>query len=210
MFPTPDISETDVIYLQANYNFGLYSPNAGNSQDFGVFDGSTFSGNLTLPQQYENAIILGMMKQMFKDIEGGYERELHLLKVLQYSGEKFEYGFNDYTEIKDTPVPTTGNTMIDEITSSSLDSADKYARITIIFGTDPPTFTVESQRGWSSPPTLLSDDGNILTIASADNEFATRTLVLKNNDNIDANRVSTNQITLNYFGSDYGTLTFLS
>jgi len=65
---------------------------------------------------------------------------------------------------------------------------------------------MESQKGWSSIPTLLSDDGNIITINSADNEFAATTLVLKNNDNIDANRASTSSITLDYFGTGFGSL----
>ena len=208
LYPIPDSDGTDNILLQGNFNLGLYSPDAGSSQDFGVFDGSTFSGNLTLPQQYEQAILLGMMKQMFRDFEPDYEREMNMLKVLQYNGESFEYEFNDHTETKDISVPTSGSTMINEITIT--DTADKYVRFTIVYGAGgTSTLTVESQRGWSSVPTLLSDNGSIITISSADNEFAGNTLIIKNNDNIDANRVDTGTITLNYFGSNFGTLILL-
>lgn len=201
LFPIPDSAGTDNILLQGNFNLGLYSPNAGSSQDFGVFNGSTFSGNLTLPVQYEQAILLGMMKQMFKDIQPEYDREMNMLKVLQYNGESFEYGFNDHTEVKGESVPTTGVSMINE---AVVDSADKYVRFTVSYGAGgTSTLVMESQKGWSSVPTLLSDDGNIITITSADNEFAANTLVLKNNDNVDANRASTSNITLNYFGSSF-------
>ena len=210
LFPVPDIAGTDNIFLQANYNFGLYSPNAGSSHDFGAFDGSDFSGNLTLPQQYEQAILLGMMKQIFKEFEVDYEKEMNLLKVIQYNGEGFEYGFNDHTETKEVSVPTTGSVMINEITSAAIDSADKYIRFTIVYGAGgTSTLIMESQKGWNSIPTLQSDDGNIITIVSADNEFAATTLVLKNNENVDANRVNTGEITLNYFGANFGTLTVI-
>ena len=199
LFPTPDISETDVIYIQANYNFGLYSPNAGNSQDFGVFNGSVFSGNLTLPQQYEKAIILGMLKQIFADIEVQYERELALLKVLQYNGEKFEYDFNDHSETNYQSVSTSGASVIND---AVVDSANKYLRVTITYGAGgTSSMVVNSQKGWSSLPAFLSDSGSIITINSADNEFNSSTLILKNNDNIDANRVDAGNITLTYYAS---------
>ena len=60
---------------------------------------------------------------------------------------------------------------------------------------------VNSQKGWSSLPAFLSDSGSIITINSADNEFNSSTLILKNNDNIDANRVDAGNITLTYYAS---------
>jgi len=55
-----------------------------------------------------------MMKQMFKDIQPEYDREMNILKVLQYNGESFEYEFNDHTEVRDVQVPTTGQSIVNE------------------------------------------------------------------------------------------------
>uniref|UniRef100_A0A6H1ZQ98 Uncharacterized protein n=1 Tax=viral metagenome TaxID=1070528 RepID=A0A6H1ZQ98_9ZZZZ len=89
LYPTPASSGDDII-IQSESNFNLYSPTAV-SNDFGTFNGTTFSGDTTIPTQYDLAIILGMMQQVFPDYNTLYEREMSMLRIKQYNGEKFEY-----------------------------------------------------------------------------------------------------------------------
>jgi len=92
LYPAPTVADT----LTVNYtpNFNLFSPSVVTTQDFGLFDGKAFSLNTVFPTQYDKLLLLGMMKQIFKDFEGDYQKEEALLKVLQFNGEKFDYHYD--------------------------------------------------------------------------------------------------------------------
>lgn len=90
VYPYP-MADGDTITIRCHYNFNLFSPQDTTQQDFGTYDGVNFSGYTPFPTQYDTALLLGMMKQIFKDIETDYEREMSLLRVKQYNGEKFTY-----------------------------------------------------------------------------------------------------------------------
>lgn len=53
-----------------------YSPSAGSNQDWGNFDGSTFSGNLVIPDKYKDLLILFMLGKCFDDKKQEFENEL--------------------------------------------------------------------------------------------------------------------------------------
>ena len=89
LYPTP-ASSGDTIVIVSNLDMQIYSPSAS-SNDFGTFDGEVFSGNLNLPTVYDQAVLYGMLSQIFPDIKAQYEQEKILLKVKQYNGVKFEY-----------------------------------------------------------------------------------------------------------------------
>lgn len=90
LFPTP-ISNGDSIIITSKMDFKLFSPSVNTIQDFGTFNGSVFTGNTVFPTQYDQAILLGMISQIFKDLIPEYEQECSLLRVRQFNGEKFSY-----------------------------------------------------------------------------------------------------------------------
>jgi hypothetical protein len=203
LYPTPDKSG-DTIIVTSNLNYGLYSPSAS-THNFGTFDGNTFSGNLVFPDQYEQALLKGMMKELFPklkhpDIHGDYEAEIELLKVLQYNGEKFEYHFDEFETDENEGIPTArGSTNVD------IDQANKELRFTAVYGG---SISVEYTRDWVAAPTVV-DDGTKLIITSS-GEFTMKTYVTPNSMNVDSYQVAgdeTNTIHVNYYGNNYGTIT---
>ncbi len=89
------------LVINYNPNFNLYSPSSVNAGDFGLFLNGVWSGNTTLPTQYDKLILYGMLQKMFPDkAKGGtdfekeYLKELSLLRVKQFSGERITYKMN--------------------------------------------------------------------------------------------------------------------
>jgi hypothetical protein len=77
------------LIINYNPNFNLYSPSSVNAGDFGSFINDSWSGNTTLPTQYDKLLLLGMLKWLFKDMEEDYLKESMLLLSKQYNGETF-------------------------------------------------------------------------------------------------------------------------
>ena len=73
-----------------------YSPSAGSSQDWGSFDGSTFSGSLPLPDKYKDLLVLFMLGKCFGDKKQEFEFRLESFKGNSASKGK--------DEIKYTPI----------------------------------------------------------------------------------------------------------
>lgn len=85
VYPNPVNADTLTVYFTSNYN--LYSVSGVTAQDFGSFDGKSFTGNTVFPTQYDKLLILGMLKQLFRDIEADYLKEQRVLKARQFNGE---------------------------------------------------------------------------------------------------------------------------
>lgn len=197
LYPTPDSDDLDIV-IQCNYNYNLYDP-TDSTNDFGTFDGTTFSSNTVLPTQYDNVLLLGMLNQIFPDYKLKYEEECSLLRVKQYNGEKFTYDFGGEKETKDGLIFNKG------VTELNMDEAEKYIRFEFTYGSVSIS-DIKYQRGWTVVPTV-SDDGTTITISSAQAEFNSSTKVDSNNANVDINRTSTSTITVNYFGNVYTKIT---
>lgn len=102
-YPVPSEIYTVKVYYKPN--FKLYSPSSTTVGDFGNYGltnqqtlpypqieyGGGFTGNTVFPSIYDNLIILGLMKQMFKEYEEDYIKESILLRAKQFNGEKLDY-----------------------------------------------------------------------------------------------------------------------
>jgi hypothetical protein len=56
--------------------------------DFGSFFNGVYTGNTVFPTQYDKLILLGMLKQLFKELEEDYLKESILLRAKQFNGGK--------------------------------------------------------------------------------------------------------------------------
>jgi hypothetical protein len=93
LYPTP--SSVGIITVNYKPNFNFYSPSSTTIGDFGDFRITTaegFHGNTVFPTQYDELTLLGMLKQLFNDIEQEYRKEKFLLMAKQISG----VGLNKY------------------------------------------------------------------------------------------------------------------
>lgn len=103
LFPNPDTVDT----LTLNYipNFNLYSPSSIVLGDFGNYGiGAAgvngFSGNTVFPSQYDNLILLGLMKNFFDDYEAKYLKEKLLMTAKKFNGERFSYNMTGVVDGK--------------------------------------------------------------------------------------------------------------
>lgn len=88
LYPNPVTADTLVVNYVANFN--LYSPSsitAGDFGDFSIAHANQYTGDTVFPTQYDKLLILGMLKQIFKDIEEDYSKEKMILKARQFNGE---------------------------------------------------------------------------------------------------------------------------
>lgn len=80
LYPIP--TSADNMVINGVFNFDFADPTGDpNDADY----------DEVFPSQYDKLIVLGMMKQLYKDLEPDYQREKTLLYSLQYNGEKFDY-----------------------------------------------------------------------------------------------------------------------
>ena len=196
LYPTPSVS-SDTILITSNYAYALYSPSGATAQDFGSFDGSTFSGNTVFPTQYDQALLLGMMKQMFKDIQADYDKEWHLLRVKQYTGQKFTY---ELGEDKEQSKPLTYSKGVEVLNE---DFPYKKLRYTALY--DSHTVTEEYSKNFSDVVTAV-DNGTRIIITSAGGEFTNKTRVYTNNSDVDCYQLTGSESTTIYidYSGDYG------
>ena len=92
IYGNPVIADTMVVGFESNFNF--YSPSQVTAGDFGSFLNSAYTGNTCFPTQYDKLILLGMLKQLFKDMEEDYLKESILLRAKQFNGRKFGYSMD--------------------------------------------------------------------------------------------------------------------
>lgn len=73
-----------------------YSPSGSVSQDWGAFDGSTFSGNLKIPDKYQMLVKYYLLGKCFNDMSE-YEKQLSILRVNNANTQNNvpEYKYND-------------------------------------------------------------------------------------------------------------------
>lgn len=69
-------SAAGTIRLWYQKNTGFYAPSGSSTQNWGTFDGSTFTGNLKLPEKYLDLLILFMLGKIFPDKQAEYESKL--------------------------------------------------------------------------------------------------------------------------------------
>jgi hypothetical protein len=87
-------SSAGTIRLWYQKNTGYYSPSGSSSQNWGTFDGSTFTGNLKIPEKYLDLLIKYMLGQIFPDKQQEYETVLQRFKGDSISTSKGEIGYN--------------------------------------------------------------------------------------------------------------------
>ena len=88
VYPNP--VNADTIVINYNPDFNLYSPSSITAGDFGNFLNDQWSGNTTLPTQYDKLLLYGMLKKMFPEFEVEHSKEELLLMSKQFNGETFE------------------------------------------------------------------------------------------------------------------------
>lgn len=92
--PTP----TSTFYIRLWYYADTlwYSPSGSVSQDWGTFDGSTFSGNLMIPDKFQMIIKYFLLGKCFKDMSE-YEKQISILRTNNANTiyTKPEYKYND-------------------------------------------------------------------------------------------------------------------
>ncbi len=90
LYPNPTVA--DVIDLNYKLNFNLYSASQATVGDFGDYGitANGFSGNTVFPTMFDNLLLLGLMKQMFKDMELDYKQEAITLLGRQFNGQSLK------------------------------------------------------------------------------------------------------------------------
>ena len=198
LYPTP-ANNTDTILVQGVFDYTLYSPSTNNN-DFGKFDGSTFSGNTVFPSQYDRLILLGMQKQIFNDIEEEYRREKLLLMAKQFNGQNLnEYRMTGVIGAGCPGTPRVG-VVINQTSESDMLNTLKYVLIQL--DSDIPTILKKSGYGVIT----VSYDSNLktLTVLSVA-EFSVRTFVEPNQKGTDFYWINTSKINITP-PDNYGTL----
>ena len=89
VYPTPTDEASLTVYYSVDSLY--YSPSGTTSQDWGAFDGDSFTGNLILPDRYNKAINLYVLGLYFDDIEVKYKEEIMSLKGGHSNHAKLEY-----------------------------------------------------------------------------------------------------------------------
>jgi hypothetical protein len=88
IYPKPIDMGTLIVNHVSNFN--LYSPSStskGDFGDYGITNSQDYYGNTVFPTQYDTLILLGMMKQFFKDVETDYLKEKIVSMAKQVNGE---------------------------------------------------------------------------------------------------------------------------
>lgn len=86
-------SGTATVYYYIDTNF--YSPSSSDSQDWGGFDGASYTGDLVLPDRYLKAVQYYMLSEIFPGYWDKYIYELNGLKESQASNKtSFNYRIN--------------------------------------------------------------------------------------------------------------------
>ena len=170
---TPVSTGTLTIYYHPDFNY--YRPSLGGTEDWGTFDGVTYSGKLLIPDRYDMAVLYKMLAFMFPDFIPMYEKELRSLRESRVGSteDTFMWSFGGDSE-QDVGINTTIGYGTTSVPSTS---ADKFLRIR---ATDAGVATVSEASGWTTNPTVANNTSTIV-VTSADSEFSNFTHVDTNN-----------------------------
>jgi hypothetical protein len=93
VYPTPGAAATLRIWFHPDTLW--YAPSGTTAQDWGSFDGSTFTGDMKVPDKFLGAIKYFVLGKFFDDIMVKYEREVSKLKSTRGDSKqnKLEYSF---------------------------------------------------------------------------------------------------------------------
>lgn len=181
-------SGTLTIYYHPDLNY--YRPSLSGTQNWGTFDGITYSGNLLIPDRYDMAVLYRMLGFVFPDYLPIYEKELKSLRESRVGSTEnttmYEFGGFSELEATSTASSVTGTTTVPTT------GADKFARIRI---TDVGGATVSEATGWDSNPTVANNITSIV-ISSANSEFGNYSHVGCNNKNFEWSATGADTITL--------------
>lgn len=159
---------TLTIYYHPDFNY--YRPSLGSSQDWGTFDGITYSGKLLVPDRYDMAVLYRMLGFVFPDFLTMYEKELKSLRESRVGSteDQLMYNFGGDSELEGGELAATGVIVSTTVPSTS---ADKFLRIRV---TDAGVATVSEASGWSTNPTVVNSVSSIV-VTSASSEFTNYT-----------------------------------
>lgn len=80
MYLYPLSNSTKTLRYWYYINTGFYSPSGVSAQNWGTFDGKTFTGNLKIPDEYLTALIYYMLGEVFNDFKILYLEEIKRMK----------------------------------------------------------------------------------------------------------------------------------
>lgn len=183
-------SGTLTIYYHPDFNY--YRPSLGGSEDWGTFNGITYSGKLLIPDRYDMAVLYRMLAFIFPDFLALYEKELRSLRESRVGSCEdrmmYEFGGDLETEAETT---TSTSTTITSATILSTD-ADKFLRIRV---TDAGVATVSEASGWTTNPTVVNSVSSIV-VTSADSEFTNYTHCERTQNDWEWSQTGSNTITV--------------
>ena len=162
---TPHTTGTLTLFYYPDFHY--YQPSLSSSQDWGIFNGVAFTGDLMLPDRYDMAVLYFMLSQVLPDYWALYEKEIKSLKGSRISSVDDSLGYelggvNEATIISATTASSSATVI------AATDSPDKKLRVRVSdTGADA---TVEYSDGWTTDPTTVNNVTSIV-ITSADNEF---------------------------------------
>lgn len=76
--PLASTTATCKVWYVVNTLF--YSPSGVSAQNWGTFDGTSFSGNLKMPERYIPLLLIGVLGRIFPDKQQEYEAKLRMAK----------------------------------------------------------------------------------------------------------------------------------
>lgn len=87
-------SAAGTVRLWYQKSTGFYAPSGVAAQNWGTFDGSTFTGNLKIPEKYLDLLIQYMLGRIFPDMKQEYETMLQRLRGDPITTFKSEIDYN--------------------------------------------------------------------------------------------------------------------
>lgn len=166
IYPTPSSTITAVLYYYPDFNF--YQPSGASAQNWGTFDGDTFTGKLQLPDRYAKAVLLYMMSKWFDEFVAKYEVELKLLRSARVISYKDTMDYNlGWDEERQVSQGGYVQTIQSEYS--------KRLRITMIEGAQPVIVLTEGFAG----AITATESGGKITISSASSEFVQPNTLVK-------------------------------
>lgn len=182
--------------IQYYPDLGFYQPSLSASQTWGNFNGLVYSGNLLLPDRYNNAILYKMLSHLFDDYLGLYEKEIKSLRELRLFSSDYKLGYN-VGGIDEDILSGGGEYAGTSTVVSSLDEPEKKIRFT---ATDAGTYDIQYISGWTATPSIsvnIGSDPNSIVITSGDSEFTAFVHVNMSNGDFGWSQTGSTIITIN-------------
>jgi hypothetical protein len=172
-------------------DLGYYNPSVSATQDWGTFNGMTYSGNLILPDRYAMAMLYYMLSQVIPEYLGMYGKELKSLRESRLFSEDYQLGYN-FAGL-DEVIPIQGynaNTSSIITVVNEMDAPIKRFRVNI---SDTGSSTIKYASGWANTPTVNNAVSTIVINSSA-NEFENYLFFECNNSDFTWTQVGNSQI----------------